>query len=82
MSHLLQSLASSALLGRGGSSIFLGIFCFRLSLLAGRVAGFESASTSLEVERLAAAADLPSAGLARERPGAMVVGGSCELEDA
>jgi hypothetical protein len=44
-------LTSSDLLGRGGSSAFFSIFCFRLSLLAGRVAALSS--TSLEADRLA-----------------------------
>lgn len=65
---------SSALLGRGASSGFFIIFCFRLSLLAGRVAAFWS-STSLEVDRFAVGVPPRTV----RALGAMVTG-CCELE--
>lgn len=69
-------LTSSDLLGRAASSGFLSIFCFRLSLLAGRVAALSS--TSLEADRLAVGV-LPRAVL---ELGAMVEEDCCELEAA
>jgi hypothetical protein len=69
-------LTSSALLGLAASSGFLSIFCFRLSLLAGRAAALSSASLE---------ADRPAAGVvprAVRELAAMVDEGCCELEAA
>ena len=59
----LQRVTSSDLFGRGVSSAFLGSFCFRLSLLAGRVG--RSASASL-IEDLLGFSEAPRPGFELE----------------